>query len=99
MIKNISVAVLTKNNEDTITNTLNSLIEFEDVVVYDNGSKDKTMEIAKKFPNMIQKGNPSQYTNRINSNHSETYQGQTSKEKKLLKQPKKKNTLHYGKTV
>ena len=52
MIKNISVAVLTKNNEDTITNTLNSLIEFEDVVVYDNGSKDKTMEIAKKFPNV-----------------------------------------------
>ncbi|MDX4070056.1 glycosyltransferase family 2 protein [Aliarcobacter skirrowii] len=52
LIKNISVAVLTKNNEDTITNTLNSLIEFEDVVVYDNGSKDKTMEIAKKFPNV-----------------------------------------------
>ncbi len=52
MIKNISVAVLTKNNQDTITNTLNSLTEFEDVVVYDNGSKDKTMEIVKKFPNV-----------------------------------------------
>ncbi|OCL97531.1 Glycosyl transferase family 2 [Aliarcobacter thereius] len=51
-IKNISVAVLTKNNENTIINTLNSLTEFEDVVVYDNGSKDKTMEIAKSFPNV-----------------------------------------------
>lgn len=52
MIKNISVAVLTKNNERTIENTLNSLVDFEDVVVYDNGSTDKTMEIAKKFPNV-----------------------------------------------
>ncbi|RBQ31270.1 glycosyl transferase [Arcobacter sp. FW59] len=49
---NISVVVLAKNNEKTIEKTLKSLIEFDDVVVYDNGSTDKTMEIAKRFSNV-----------------------------------------------
>lgn len=52
MIKNISAVVLTKNNEATIRQTLQALTSFEDVVVYDNGSSDTTMEIAKKFPNV-----------------------------------------------
>lgn len=49
---NISVVVLAKNNEKTIEKTLQSLVGFSDVVVYDNGSSDKTMDIAKKFSNV-----------------------------------------------
>lgn len=49
---NISAVVLAKNNEKTIYNTLKSLESFNDVVVYDNGSVDETMNIAKSFPNV-----------------------------------------------
>lgn len=49
---NISAVVLAKNNEKTIENTLNSLKEFDDVVVYDNGSTDETLNIVKKFSNV-----------------------------------------------
>lgn len=49
---NISVVVLAKNNENTIKKTLESLKGFSDVVVYDNGSTDKTIEIAKSFSNV-----------------------------------------------
>lgn len=52
MIGNISVVVLAKNNEATIEKTLKSLERFEDVVVYDNGSSDRTMDIAKQFSNV-----------------------------------------------
>jgi len=48
----ISAVVLAKNNEKTIRKTLLSLKEFDDVVVYDNGSKDSTMTIAKEFKNV-----------------------------------------------
>ncbi|MFA7084671.1 MAG: glycosyltransferase family 2 protein [Arcobacteraceae bacterium] len=49
---NISVVVLAKNNELTIKKTLTSLIEFDDVVVYDNGSNDETKNIANGFENV-----------------------------------------------
>ncbi len=49
---NISAVVLAKNNDNTIEETLKSLMDFEDVVVYDNGSTDNTMLIAKKFKNV-----------------------------------------------
>lgn len=52
MIGNISAVVLAKNNEATIEKTLEALSEFDDVVVYDNGSSDATMEIAKRFSNV-----------------------------------------------
>ena len=52
MIGNISAVVLAKNNEATIKKTLEALCEFEDVVVYDNGSSDATMDIAKEFSNV-----------------------------------------------
>lgn len=52
MIGNISVVVLAKNNEITIEKTLKSLTRFHDVVVYDNGSSDQTMKIAKSFSNV-----------------------------------------------
>jgi len=49
---NISVVVLAKNNQKTIEKTLKSLSKFDDVVVYDNGSNDETINIAKKFSNV-----------------------------------------------
>ncbi len=48
----ISVVVLAKNNENTIEKTLKSVAQFDDVVVYDNGSTDKTLEIVKRFHNV-----------------------------------------------
>ena len=52
MIENISVVVLAKNNENTIENTLKSLVLFSDVVVYDNGSTDNTLNIINQFKNV-----------------------------------------------
>ena len=52
LIKNISAIVLAKNNDNTIRKTLQSLSDFKDVVVYDNGSIDETMNIAKEFDNV-----------------------------------------------
>ena len=52
MIQHISPVVLAKNNETTIEKTLHSLQNFKDVVVYDNGSSDATMQIAKEFSNV-----------------------------------------------
>ena len=49
---NISAVVLAKNNENTIRKTLKSLQGFSDVVVYDNGSTDSTMDIAREFANV-----------------------------------------------
>jgi len=49
---NISAVVLAKNNEKTIGNTLKSLTDFNDVVVYDNGSTDDTIQIVKSFTNV-----------------------------------------------
>ena len=49
---NISAIVLVKNNETTLEKTLKSLQTFDDVVVYDNGSTDNSMEIAKQFSNV-----------------------------------------------
>lgn len=48
----ISAVVLVKNNEKTLQATLESLKAFDDVVVYDNGSTDQSMEIAKRYPNV-----------------------------------------------
>lgn len=50
-IKNISCVIIVKNGASTIDSTLASLISFEDVVLYDNGSTDATLEIAKKYSN------------------------------------------------
>ena len=52
MCENISVVVLAKNNENTIKNTLKSLEAFSDVVVYDNGSTDNTLNIINEFNNV-----------------------------------------------
>lgn len=52
LIKHISVVIIVKNSESTIKRTLDSLVSFEEVLVYDNGSTDNTMQIAKKFSNV-----------------------------------------------
>ncbi|MBD3842008.1 MAG: glycosyltransferase family 2 protein [Campylobacterales bacterium] len=52
IIDHISAVVLAKNNENTIRNTLESLKNFEDVVVYDNGSTDSTLQIVRKYQNV-----------------------------------------------
>jgi glycosyltransferase involved in cell wall biosynthesis len=49
---NLSAVVLAKNSEQTIRKTLESLRDFDDVVVYDNGSTDNTIQIAKEFSNV-----------------------------------------------
>lgn len=51
-MNNISVVVLAKNNDNTIKKTLQSLEGFDDVVVYDNGSTDESINIAKSFLNV-----------------------------------------------
>ncbi|MDD4854859.1 MAG: glycosyltransferase family 2 protein [Sulfuricurvum sp.] len=49
---NVSAVMIVKNGARTIHKTLESLREFEDVVVYDNGSTDGTLEIAREYPNV-----------------------------------------------
>lgn len=51
-IKNISCVVIVKNAKTTIKNTLDSLLSFEDVVIYDNGSSDGTLDIIKNYTNI-----------------------------------------------
>lgn len=49
---NISATILTFNSERSIEATLESLYSFQDIVVLDSGSTDKTILIAKKFPSV-----------------------------------------------
>lgn len=48
----ISATVLTKNSQETLSATLASLQKFPEVIVYDSGSTDLTLEIAKEFSNV-----------------------------------------------
>lgn len=48
----ISVCILTKNSAATLKSTLESVSDFPDVVVYDNGSSDETLQIARSFRNV-----------------------------------------------
>lgn len=51
-LKNISVTVLTKNSQQYIQEVLQALAPFGEVLLYDTGSTDQTMIIAKSFPNV-----------------------------------------------
>lgn len=51
-MKNISVTILTKDCGETLLETLRSLEAFKEVVVFDTGSTDDTLEIAGEFPNV-----------------------------------------------
>ncbi len=48
----ISVVMITKNAERKLEQCLSSLVSFSEVIIYDNGSTDKTLEIAKGFNNV-----------------------------------------------
>lgn len=48
----ISVAILTKNNEETIRATLASVSAFPEVILLDTGSTDQTLKIAAEFQNV-----------------------------------------------
>lgn len=52
MANQISIVMIVKNGAQTIKRSLESLEDFDDVVVYDNGSDDDTIEIASKYKNV-----------------------------------------------
>ena len=47
----ISVTILTKNSEKYISQVLNSVQSFDEVLIYDTGSQDNTLKIAASYPN------------------------------------------------
>jgi len=49
---NVSAVMIVKNGARTIRRSLESLREFDDIIVYDNGSSDGTQTIAAEFPNV-----------------------------------------------
>jgi len=49
---NISVTILTKNSQKYLQEVLASLKDFDEVLLFDNGSTDRTFEIAASFPNV-----------------------------------------------
>lgn len=49
---NVSAVMIVKNGARTIDKSLESLKQFDDVVVYDNGSTDGTQAIAARYPNV-----------------------------------------------
>ena len=51
-VEKISAVILVKNAEATISECLDSLRAFGEVVLLDNGSTDATLDIAAKYPNV-----------------------------------------------
>ncbi len=52
MLDNISIVIITKNSAPTLQKTLDSVLEYNEVVVYDNGSEDETLAIVAKYNNV-----------------------------------------------
>ena len=52
MLDALSVTILTKNSEKYIQKCLDALKAFDEVLILDNGSQDRTLEIARTFPNV-----------------------------------------------
>ncbi|MCC5831489.1 MAG: glycosyltransferase family 2 protein [Chlamydiales bacterium] len=48
----ISVTILIKNGERRLEEVLEALRRFNEVILYDTGSTDRTLAIAEKFPNV-----------------------------------------------
>ncbi|WP_083000175.1 glycosyltransferase family 2 protein [Halomonas sp. GT] len=48
----VSVVIITRNAAATLRQTLDSVQDFDDVVIYDNGSSDDTLKIAADYPNV-----------------------------------------------
>jgi glycosyltransferase involved in cell wall biosynthesis len=49
---NISPVIIVKNASRTIAQTLESLKEFDEIIVYDTGSEDNSIDIARNYPNV-----------------------------------------------
>lgn len=49
----VSVAIITKNEEQNIEDALRSVDGFEDIVVVDNFSNDRTVEICRKYTERV----------------------------------------------
>lgn len=52
MLDQISVVIITRNAEPTLGATLESVRDFAEVVVFDNGSTDETVALASSFANV-----------------------------------------------
>lgn len=52
LINNLTPVIIAKDAEETIKETLQSLINFEEVILYLNNSTDETKSIAKSFLNV-----------------------------------------------
>ncbi len=48
----ISVTILTKNSEKYLDEVIAALKNFDEVLIFDNGSSDNTLKIASKYPNI-----------------------------------------------
>ena len=59
----ISVVIITKNEEKNIAKCLESIKWCDEIVIIDDNSSDKTLEIAKKYKAIV-------YTNPLNNNFS-----------------------------
>lgn len=46
------MTILTKNSEKYLQEILSSLQIFKEVLIYDAGSQDKTLDFARQFPNV-----------------------------------------------
>lgn len=64
MQTSISAVVLTKNSEDTLSRCLDSLQWCKEIIIIDDNSSDKTIEIAKKYNTKI-------FIHQLNNNFSE----------------------------
>jgi glycosyltransferase involved in cell wall biosynthesis len=49
----VSVVIVTRNEEKNIGNALDSIKDFEDIVVVDSFSEDRTMEICKRYTQRV----------------------------------------------
>lgn len=49
----ISVTILVKNGERRLKKVLDALSRFDEVLLYDTGSSDSTLNIAQSYPNVI----------------------------------------------
>ncbi|TVS13554.1 MAG: glycosyltransferase family 2 protein [Wenzhouxiangella sp.] len=52
LLERISVVLIARDSERTLARCLGSLDGFSDIVVYDNGSRDGTLDIARSFANV-----------------------------------------------
>lgn len=52
MLDQISVVIITRDAASTLDKTLASVSDFDEVVIYDNGSSDATLDIARAYPNV-----------------------------------------------